>query len=81
MQGICIWFLPIGGCADVRPSGVPLEHDDRDGKETFYETVCGTEVGRAHSGAGDFRIWRIRFRKERHRRLHAAKEPFCLFRL
>ena len=74
-------FRLLGVCADVRPSGLPLEHDNRDGKETFSETVCGTEVGRTRSGAGDFRIWSIRFHKEGHRRLHAAKEPFCLFRL
>ena len=74
-------FRLLGICTDVRSSWVSLEHDDGNGKEVFPETVCSTEVGAAHSGTGDCRIWRIRFYKERYRNLYAAQEPFCLFRL
>ena len=74
-------FRLLGICTDVRSSWVSLEHDDGNGKEVFPETVCSTEVGAAHSGTGDCRIWRIRFYKERHRNLYVAQEPFCLFRL
>ena len=48
-------------------------------KKFFPKPSASTEVGAAHSGTGDCRIWRIRFYKERHRNLYAAQESILSF--
>lgn len=74
-------FGILGICTDVRSSRVSLEHDTGNGEEAFPETVCGPGMGGTYSGVYDCGIWNIRFHKEGYRSLHAAEEPFCLFRL